>query len=616
MYRHNGWKRWTWNVLDGDGCRGQTSRLSRNVDQQDKRARSRSGLQRCFLPWLLCLALTCLVPVTQAQERLGGEPPGRSGLPQLPTLEDQPPKPPVSPIPPPLPPVTPGEPQQLPQRVRVLVRQIRIVGNTVFPMEKLLEVTQRYVNRELATEDLEALRLELTRLYIDAGYINSGAIIPDQKLSEGVITLQIIEGELSNIEIAGTTWFRDSYIRKRIALGAGPPLNIGALQGRLQFLQQDERIARLAAELRPGVQRGESALLVKVEETNPFKVELAFNNYQSPTVGAERELITVTHQNVTGHGDPLSVTYGRSEGIDVQIDASYAVPLTVYDTTLGVRYRRNTFNVVESQFQALNVQSRSEAYSVTLRQPIFHTLTREFAIALSAERQENETALLGEPFSFSLGTQNGRSAVTALRVALEWTERTQNQVLAARSRLSLGIDAFNSTINEDNLPDSRFVAWLGQVQWARRLTDWGLQVISRLDVQLAAQPLLPLEQIAVGGRFTVRGYRENQVVRDNALLASVEARIPLVRNTWWADVVQLAPFVDYGYAWNTRLVTPAPRNLASVGLGLRWALTLTSPVLLRPEFEIYWGVPLNNVKTAGGNLQDIGVHLQFVLAAF
>ena len=98
------------------------------------------------------------------------------------------PEPPVSPILPPIPPVTPGEPQQLPQRVRVLVRQVRIVGNTVLPMEKLSEVTQRYVNRELATEDLEALRLKLTRLYIDAGYINSGAIIPDQKVSEGVVS--------------------------------------------------------------------------------------------------------------------------------------------------------------------------------------------------------------------------------------------------------------------------------------------------------------------------------------------------------------------------------------------------------------------------------------------
>src|SRR6476620_3250993 len=120
MDRHNGWKRWTWNVLGGDGCRGQTSKLSGNVAQQDKRAQSGSSLQRCFLPWLLCLALTCLATVTQAQETLEGPPPGRSGLPQLPTLEEQQPKPPVSPILPPLPPlppVTPAEPRQLPQQV-------------------------------------------------------------------------------------------------------------------------------------------------------------------------------------------------------------------------------------------------------------------------------------------------------------------------------------------------------------------------------------------------------------------------------------------------------------------------------------------------------------------
>jgi hemolysin activation/secretion protein len=557
-----------------------------------------------------------LLAVVQAQERLGVDPSGRTGPPPLPTLPEQPPKPPVTPILPPLPP-TPEEPQRLPQ-LRVFVREIRVTGNTVFSGEELGKVTAPYVNQELTTEDLEALRLALTRKYIEAGYINSGAIIPDQTVREGVITFQIIEGQLTDIEVSGNKWFRDSYIRKRLALGIEPPLNIGALQERLQFLQQDERIARLDAELTPGVERGESILHVKVEEANPFKFEFAFNNYQSPTVGAERELFTLTDLNLTGHGDPLSVTYGRSEGIDVQLDASYVVPLTVYDTTLGVRYRRNTFTVIQPQFQALDVNSRSEAYSVTLRQPFFRTLSREFAVALSAERQENQTFLLGEPFSFSLGARNGRSAVTALRLALEWTNRTQNQVFAARSRFSVGVDALHATMNKGDVPDGRFVAWLGQVQWARRLTEWGLQAIARLDVQLAKEPLLSLEQIAVGGRFTVRGYRENQVVRDNAVLASLETRIPVIRNKPWADAVQLAPFIDYGNAWNTKtkFVPTASQNLASVGLGLRWALTLTSPVLLRPEFEIYWGIPLHNVKTEGGNVQDAGVHLQFAIAAF
>src|SRR5262249_61699864 len=108
---------------------------------------------------LLSLCLICRSVGAQAQERWGGDPPGRSGLPSLPTLEDQPSKPPESPILPPLPPPAPEERQRLPQQVHVFVRQIEVEGNTAFPREKLEEITRRYVNRELTTEDLEALRL-------------------------------------------------------------------------------------------------------------------------------------------------------------------------------------------------------------------------------------------------------------------------------------------------------------------------------------------------------------------------------------------------------------------------------------------------------------------------
>ena len=523
--------------------------------------------------------------------------------------------PPPAQILPPLPPPPPEEEPRVPQE-GIVVQQIRVTGSTVFTEAELASVTAPYVNRKLAAEDLEALRLALTRLYVNAGYINSGAVIPSQTVSEGVLTLQVIEGVLTDIEVTGTRWFRPGYIRRRLALGAGPPLKLSSLQERLQLLQQDDRIAQLQAELKAGVQRGESVLSVQVEENSPFKVELAFNNYQSPTVGGARGLITLAHQNLTGHGDILSVTYGRSEGIDVQLDTSYTVPLTARDTSLSLRYRRNPFTVIEAAFAPLDIESLTEAYSITLRHPFSRTLSREFAIVLSAERQYNETFLLGEPFSFSLGAEDGKSTVTAIRVALEWTDRTPTQVLALRSRFTVGIDALGATVNQGDVPDGQFVAWLGQAQAARQLTDWGLQAIARLDVQLASNPLLSLEQLAVGGRFSVRGYRENQLVRDNGIIASLEVRLPLVRNKPWADVVQLAPFVDVGTAWNTKVRTLDPRTLTSIGVGLRWALTLTSPVPLRPEFEIYWGYPLRNVETDGGDLQDLGVHLQLVIAAF
>jgi hemolysin activation/secretion protein len=500
--------------------------------------------------------------------------------------------------------------------LRVFARQIRVIGSTVFSEAELAAVAAPYLNREVTSEDLEALRLALTRLYVNAGYINSGVLLPDQTVTDGVITYQIIEGALTSVTVEGNRWFRERYLRRRLTLDLEPPLQISALQERLQRLQQDERIEGLHAELQPGVQLGESTLNVRVEEHIPIFIALEFNNYQSPTVGAEQGLITVAHRNLTGNGDVLSVTYGRSSGLNPQIDASYTLPLTPRETTLGMRYRRNESSVVEATFDPLDIDSRSEIFTLSLRQPLHRTLRRELALSLIGERFQSRTFLLGQPFDFSPGTRNGLAIDTAVRLSMEWLDRTPNQVIAARSRFSVGIDALGATINPDDLPDGQFFAWLGQFQWARRLPIRDIELLWRLDVQLVTDPLLPLEQVAVGGRYSVRGYRENQLVRDNAVIASLESRIPLVRNRRWADYLQVVPFIDVGRGWNQQADTTDRALLAGVGLGLRWAATFGTAVPLRPQFEIFWGYQLKDVRTTGGNLQDKGVHLQFTLAAF
>ena len=109
--------------------------------------------------------------------------------PERPPLPQQIPRPAVPPsqILPPLPAPTPGEPPWL-SGGRLFVREIRIVGSTVFTAEQLAEVAAPYVGRDVSSEDLESLRLGLTRLYADRGYINSGATLPDQTVADGVVT--------------------------------------------------------------------------------------------------------------------------------------------------------------------------------------------------------------------------------------------------------------------------------------------------------------------------------------------------------------------------------------------------------------------------------------------
>ena len=547
------------------------------------------------------------------------DPSGRSGKPPAPLKEEfqAPETPPPSPILPEVPsaPRTPSDNRL--GNIRVFVHDIHVTGSTVFSNAELAEVIAPYRNRELTTEDLERLRLSLTLLYVNNGYLTSGAIIPDQDVTFGTIVIQMVEGRLSRIDIEGNQWFRNSYLRDRVARGVSTPLSIQPLQERIQLLQQDSRIERINAELKPGDVRGESILNVRVKDANPFKAWLEFNNYQTPVVGAERGLATVAHQNVTGHGDQFMFTYGRSHGVNPIIDTSYSLPLNAYETTLTAYYRRNAFLVVENPFRSLDLNVDSEIIGIAVRQPVYRTVTDEVALTLTGEHLYLKTTSAfdapGLPSLFIPGSSTtGVATVSALRFSQEYTHRSPSFVFAALSRFSVGLNVLGATVNSGALPDGQFVSWLGQAQAVKRIEEWwGIQLLGRVAAQIANDRLFPLEQMPVGGRFSVRGYRENTLVRDDAVLASFESRVPLLRFASGEDRLQFAQFVDFGRAWNAKGDTPDPHTLASVGVGLRWTILPQE----RARFEVYWGQQLNHVRGGERNLQDHGIHLQFVVQA-
>ena len=557
------------------------------------------------------------------------DPTGRSAEPPGPLKEEfvrpTPPPSPVLPIVPPTPET--GVPTQ-PGTLQVFVRDVNVIGNTTFSEQEIAEVTAPFKNRTLITGDLERLRLALTLLYINKGFLTSGAIIPDQDVMSGVITVQIIEGKLTRIDVEGNRWFRSSYLRDRLELGVRTPVTLDPLQEQLQLLQQDRRIERVNAELRPGDQRGDSLLKVRVADRNPFHASMEINNYQTPLVGEIRGVGTLVHDNLTGNGDPLKLSYGQSSGAFPIVDASYAIPFNRYGTTFSPYYRRYGFKLIEPPFSPLGIKTNSEIIGMSLRHPIYKTVTDEVALSIIGEHLFTQSFLFyGSPdqqtFNSFPGFQNGAATVSALRFAQDWTHRTLDTVLAVRSRFSVGLNVLSATINANSdTPDGEFFSWLGQVQGIKQFGEnlLGMQLLGHMDLQLTNSPLFPVEQVALGGRYTVRGYREVTILRDNSFIASIEPRFPLYR---WANgepMFQFAPFVDVAHGWNkgenrpavTAPITTFPDTLASVGAGLRWNILPNN----KASFEVYWGQQLNHVPSLGNTIQDNGVHLGLVVNLF
>ena len=215
---------------------------------------------------------------------------------------------------------------------------------------------------------------------------------------------------------------------------------------------------------------------------------------------------------------------------------------------------------------------------------------------------------LGERFSFSPGAVDGETTVTALRLIHEWVGRSQAQVMALRSTLSWGMDALGST-DDGTDRDGKFVTWLGQGQYVRRLGETDNQLILRSTFQWSEDPLLSLEQLSLGGAHTVRGYRENQFVRDLGVLTSLEFRIPVLFGKAGGPLVQLAPSVDYGNGWNLTCPKGNPRVLRSAGLGLIFTKVFTPHKNIYGE--LYWGYAFVTSISTDDDLQDQGVHSPF-----
>ena len=532
-----------------------------------------------------------------------------------------------------LPSITP--PSNLPSWLEVRNFQFRY--NTAFTSEQLAEklvTTLEELEKTPAglrtKEPISWSRLlqiasEIASVYSESGYKTSGAIIsiptstpvPEQQVVEiEMVEIWVIEGGLEEMKIfwnpKSSKHLNPNYICSRLKLAVSTPLNVSELLEALQLLQLNPLITSVSAHLSEGSAPGLSALEVEVTEADSFNFQIIANNNRSPSIGSFERGGRVSKANLLGLGDKVSLIYTNTDGSNT-IDTSYTIPINPHNGTLGFNYNYTNNDIIEPPFNRLDIESESSYYQLTLRQPVIQTINlptqtfQEVVLGLEVFWRDSQSFLMDKPTFLSPGADDeGRTRTFALRFLTEWTKQAPSSVIALRSEISLGLDAFGSTVNEqisgvETIPDSRFWAWRGQAQWIKRLGSETLLVL-RGNLQLADDALLPSEQFSIGGFNSVRGYRQNARLTDNGFVTSAEVRLPVLKVPEWQGVLQLIPFVDYGIGWNSAGVSnPEPQNLAAVGLGLQWQQGDN----LTARFE--WGIPLVDIDSRDRTWQENGL---------
>ncbi|WP_324282265.1 ShlB/FhaC/HecB family hemolysin secretion/activation protein [Cyanobacterium aponinum UTEX 3221] len=490
----------------------------------------------------------------------------------------------------------------------IIIRKFNFVGNTAFSNHQLAEAVKPFTQRKITFTELLEVEKIITNLYTENGYINSGAIInAGQKFNprQAVITVEIIEGSVSEIKIEGLKRLRTDYVKNRLQIATATPFNVNRLYEALQVLQLNTLIANISAELVAGVVPQESILLVNVTESDSFSFMPIFNNGRSSSVGSFRRGVRIKEDNLFGFGDAIDFSYFNTDGSNT-FNGSYSIPVNSYNGKIEFAGGFNDTRIIQEPFDVLNITGNSEYYEISFYQPVMEKPTQEFGLGVTFSKESSRSFLDGEPFPFSLGADiKGNTEVSAIRFFQNWTIRQPQDVFNLRSEFSLGIEAFGATINEE-LPDSRFLSWRSQLQYVRQLAPDSL-FIFQTDLQLANDNLVTLEQFYLGGLYSVRGYPQDIRVTDNGLLLTTEAWFPILRvkDIWQNQdgVLQIIPFVDFGVGWNVgKIPNPSPNTLMGVGLGLQWQMGNNF------NARIDYGIPLIHIERSKNSLNDEGIY--------
>lgn len=538
-----------------------------------------------------------------------GQPPSREPLPQ-PEIEPLP-----SPdrlLPPAPAPTSPGEAPPIEAPPVIRVKRFVVTGSTVFSEQELVKAIAEAIGplkpegREISLAQLFQARSAVTDYYTSRGYITSGAFIPPQKLQDGVVEIQVLEGSLEDIRVTGLRRLNPGYISSRIGIATKAPLNRDRLLQALQLLQLNPLISSISAELSAGSRPGTSLLEVRVTENQSASATFTVDNQRVPSVGSVRGQALGTELNLLGFGDAISLSFTKTQGSNA-LDFSYTVPLSPYDTTLAFSAGFSNSEVIEAPFDVLDIKSDSYYLELTGRQPIIRTPTQEFALGLTLSTRRTRTTFLPDrlPFPSPGSDAEGQTKASVVRFFQEYTTRSSQSVFAVRSQFNLGVDVLGATVNEDP-PDTRFFSWRGQAQWVRLLAPDTILLV-RADLQLSDRPLLPIEQFGLGGVLSVRGYRQDLLLTDNGLFASVETRIPVLRFPQQQALVFFSPFVDFGRAWNNSpSPDPDPGTLVSAGFGLRLQISNNF------NAQIQFGFPLVKVDSSKETLQEKGIYFSII----
>jgi hemolysin activation/secretion protein len=454
------------------------------------------------------------------------------------------------------------------QVVFVLV-DFKIEGMEAYEQGKFLGQYIHLIGKPVTLQQVIDVVNTINRTYRDDGYIFSRAFLPEQDITNGVVTMQVVEGRIDNVIMAEAVAEKAGDLQPYLdKIAAVRPFNINKFEHWLLVLN-DLPGSRFRSVLRQPDQAAQPGAIevVLLEEELPSTTVAEINNQGSLYAGPFQANLSHDHANVFDDYDQvslrLSATIPWDEVKYAQIGYKRpinAIPGLAFNTHIGWGG-----TVSGSNLDELDVKGLVREWRVGLSYAAILSRRTNWLMYLNFDMKNATSKILGD------NLYDDRMRVVRASTAFQHLDSFDGATLMT-AEISQGLDVLGAReTGSGNLSradgHSDFTKISAQVSRLQTLPA-AFQMLAQVSGQYAFDPLLSAEEFGHGGVPSGRGYDPSEFTGDHGMSATLELRYNGLQPM--SDFVfQPYTFVDFGRVWQKGNNTEDSISALSTGFGSR-----------------------------------------------
>lgn len=454
---------------------------------------------------------------------------------------------------------------------RYLVRGAK----TLTPAE-VQDAVYPYLGPGRLPADVDNARAALENAYHDKGYKAVSVFIPQQKIRQGVVTLQVEENPVGRLRVRGAQFTSPSAViaQAQPSMQEGKPIDYAKITD--DIIAMNQVPGRTVTPVpKPGVVPGTMDIDLEVKDELPFHGSLELNNRYSPDTSALRLGGSLSYDNLWQLGHSIGTSFQLApEDLDDALVFSGYYMLRLQDHPGWAIMLQGSKQ--DSDVATLGgITSVGAGTTLGLRairtlppaKNLYHSISFGFDYKhnddeLNVAGTSSPTPITYYPFSILYTSSIKGAGRTDINLGVNWAFRGAGDSYYDFSQKRYGASG-------------GFIYARGDVSYTRDMTN-GFQWFAKLQGQASNEPLVSAEQFAAGGLGSVRGYLESEALGDDALFGTLELRSPSLLKYLggdWAegDDLRVYAFIDGGVT-SIHDALPgqsAGEQLGSIGLGTR-----------------------------------------------